>query len=79
MFGPNKMKSGIETGLVMFQEDGCNIVFMNKSWVGNNLTFNKCWDSSDVHGVDQQKFIKSVDFSSCLWVLKISHLFLKLG
>lgn len=34
-----------------YREEGRNIVYLDETWVDNDLTFKKCWQSNDVFGV----------------------------
>lgn len=34
-----------------YRQEGRNIVYIDETWVDNDLTFKKCWQSNDVFGV----------------------------
>lgn len=34
-----------------YRQENRNIVYMDETWVDNNLTFKKCWQSSEVNGI----------------------------
>lgn len=34
-----------------YREDGHHIIYIDETWVDNDLTFHKCWQSADVFGI----------------------------
>ena len=35
----------------IYRSQGSDIIYMDETWVDNNLTFGKCWQSDDILGV----------------------------
>lgn len=34
-----------------YRKEGCNIIYIDETWLDNDLTFRKCWQSNDVFGI----------------------------